>query len=114
MEKDILNSHIPGVADIQDKAEKGDNHDAIDAETKEVSDATDGNPQNEGQEHTRSKMALLFVLGFFAILFLCFLYAIMVDASLKELKETLTAVVGALSGILGFIVGYYYKSAQEK
>lgn len=80
----------------------------------EVSNATNGNPQNEGREHTRSQMALLFVLGFFAVLFLCFLYAMMVGSSLSELKEILTAVVGALSGILGFIVGYYYKSNQEQ
>lgn len=77
-----------------------------------VGNAADGSP--EKKEHTRSKMAILFVLGFFAILFLCFVYAIKVGASLSELKDTLVGVVGALSGILGFIVGYYYKSSQEQ
>lgn len=77
-----------------------------------VSNAADGSP--EKKEHTRSTMAILFVLGFFAILFLCFVYAIMVGSSLSELKDTLVGVVGALSGILGFIVGYYYKSSQEQ
>lgn len=72
---------------------------------------TDEKP--EKKEYTRSKMAILFVLGFFAILFLCFVYAIKVDASLSELKDTLIGVIGALSGTLGFIVGYYYKSTEQ-
>lgn len=66
------------------------------------------------KEHTRSTMALLFALGFFALLFLCFVYGIKTNASLSELKETLVAIIGSLSGILGFIVGYYYKSSQEQ
>lgn len=71
----------------------------------------DGEP---GREHTRSKMAILFVLGFFALLFLCIAYADRVNASLSDLKDILVAIIGALSGTLGFIVGYYYKSVQEK
>ena len=82
------------------------------SEHSNVSNAADGTP--EKKEHTRSRMAILFVLGFFAILFLCFVYAIMVDATIGDLKETLVGVIGALSGILGFIVGYYYKSSQEQ
>lgn len=70
--------------------------------------------KSEPREHTRSKMALLFVLGFFAILFLCFAYAIKVNASITELKDILVAIIGALSGTLGFIVGFYYKSIKEQ
>lgn len=66
------------------------------------------------QEHTRSKMAMLFVLGFFGIIFMCFAYAIKVEAPLADLKDALVAIIGALSGTLGFIVGYYYKSTLEK
>ena len=66
------------------------------------------------KEHTRSKMAILFVLGFFAILFLCVAFAVRVNATLSDLKDILVAIIGALSGTLGFIVGYYYKSTQEK
>lgn len=81
-------------------------------EHEDVGNAVDGYP--EKKEHTRSRMAILFVLGFFAILFLCFVYAIMVGATLGDLKDTLVGVIGALSGILGFIVGYYYKTSQEQ
>lgn len=94
-----------------DKLE-GANPDAVQPDSENVGTGADGNP--EKKEHTRSKMAILFVLGFFAILFLCFVYAIMVGAKLNELKDTLVGVIGALSGILGFIVGYYYKSSQEQ
>lgn len=98
-----------------------------DLETNNQADITDndivppnGNVNNEGadgkkeaREHTRSKVAYLFVLGFFAILFLCVAYAVKVNASLVQLKDILVAVIGALSSTLGFIVGYYYKSVQE-
>ena len=40
----------------------------MDSENVDVGNVADGTP--EKKEHTRSKMAILFVLGFFAILFL--------------------------------------------
>lgn len=76
-------------------------------------DIGEDDEKSEPREHTRSKMALLFVLGFFSILFLCFAYAIRVKASIAELKDVLVAIIGALSGTLGFIVGFYYKSIKE-
>lgn len=79
--------------------------------TNDVGGRKDG---SETRENTRSTMAILFVLGFFAILFLCFIYAIVVDATLRELKDALIGIAGALSGTLGFIVGFYYKSELEK
>ena len=53
-------------------------------------------------------------IGFFGIIFMCFAYAIKVEATLADLKDTLVAIIGALSGTLGFIVGYYYKSTLQK
>lgn len=73
-------------------------------------------PGNDGYvspEHTRSTVALLFIIGFFSILFLCFVYAIVTGASISEVKDILVAIIGALSGTLGFIVGYYYKSESK-
>lgn len=77
-------------------------------------DVSEEDEKPEHREHTRSKMALLFVLGFFSILFLCIAYAIKVKASMAELKDILVAIIGALSGTLGFIVGFYYKSIKEQ
>lgn len=77
----------------------------------EVGGGNDDSPKT--REHTRRKMAMLFVLGFFSIQFLCIAYAVMYHATISELKDILVAVIGALSGTLGFIVGYYYKMPQE-
>ena len=98
-------------------ADANNNGDAVNpAKTNDNSeDIVGGNYDGyKGREHTRSKMALLFVLGFFAIQFLCIVFAIKVDATIDQLKDILVAVIGALSGTLGFIVGYYYKSSHEQ
>lgn len=63
---------------------------------------------------TRNKMAMVFVIGFFSVLFLIITYAFFVGSQLKELKDTIIAIVGSLSGIIGFVIGYYFKSEQEK
>lgn len=83
-------------------------------EQENTSDVGSGKDGSEKREDTRSTMAILFVLGFFAVLFLCFIYAIVANATLGELKDALIGIAGALSGTLGFIVGFYYKSVLEK
>ena len=87
--------------------------DKINKDTTEESDLDPKDELSNKKEDTRSKVAILFVLGFFAIIFMCFAFAIMGNASLADLKDTLVGVIGALSGMLGFIVGYYYKSTLE-
>ena len=84
------------------------------SDQKNTNDVGSGKDGSEKRENTRSTMAMLFVLGFFAILFLCFVYAIVVNATLGELKDALIGIAGALSGTLGFIVGFYYKSVFEQ
>ena len=74
----------------------------------------DEQDSSKPREQTRSKVALLFVFGFFAILFLCFAYGVKTNASLSELKDVLIGIIGALSGTLGFIIGFYYKSLKEQ
>jgi len=93
-----------------DKVNSAETPDVPDTHT--GGDVSEEDEKPEHREHTRSKMALLFVLGFFSILFLCIAYAI--KASLNELKDILVAIIGALSGTLGFIVGFYYKSIKEQ
>lgn len=95
-----------------DKANSAETPDGPDKHT--GGDVSEEDEKPEHREHTRSKMALLFVLGFFSILFLCIAYAIKVKASLNDLKDILVAIIGALSGTLGFIVGFYYKSIKEQ
>ena len=111
MDKETKKSQVPpeGTVVAQPRVSSPEE---IQANNENVSSTLDGTP--EKRENTRSTMAILFVLGFFSILFLCFVYAIMVDASIGDLKDTLIGVAGALSGTLGFIVGYYYKSSQEQ
>lgn len=106
LEKQVLHNTRKEQVDTGEEASKNSNED--------VSSAKNGAPEKERQEHTRSQMALLFVLGFFAVLFLCFIYAFLIGSNLSELKDALSSVIGALSGILGFIVGYYYKTSQEQ
>lgn len=84
------------------------------ADQQNTNNVGSGNDGSEKRENTRSTMAILFVLGFFAILFLCFIYAMVEDATLGELKDALIGIAGALSGTLGFIVGFYYKSVLEQ
>ena len=95
-----------------DKANSAETPSVLDKHT--GGDVSEEDEKPEHREHTRSKMALLFVLGFFSILFLCIAYAVKVNTSLNELKDILVAIIGALSGTLGFIVGFYYKSIKEQ
>lgn len=68
----------------------------------------------EKREDTRSKIALYYVVGFLflmlAALFLFWIRALPVN----DLRDLLLALSGILSGPLGFIIGYYFKSHSEK
>ena len=88
------NSNVSGQTDVDAMRDNSQTS----SSTNDDPNIGEDDEKSEPREHTRSKMALLFVLGFFAILFLCFVYAI----------------IGELSGTLGFIVGFYYKSMKEQ
>lgn len=64
----------------------------------------------EMKEYTRGKIASLFVLGFFTVVILSFVYAAWKQEPIAEVKEMITAVIGALSGLIGFVIGYYFKT----
>ena len=104
------NSNVSGQTDVDGMRDNSQTS----SSTNDEPNIGEDDEKSEPREHTRSKMALLFVLGFFSILFLCFVYAIKVNASISELKDILVAIIGALSGTLGFIVGFYYKSMKEQ
>lgn len=113
---DNENKNIPGGEQQTQSQPYGQNKVAhkLNTEQENTNEVGSGKDGSEKREDTRSTMAILFVLGFFAILFLCFIYAIVVNATLGELKDALIGIAGALSGTLGFIVGFYYKSVLEK
>ncbi len=67
------------------------------------------------REDTRSKIALYYVIGYISIVagtiaiffgVSAFIKSIIVD----DLRDMLLAISGILSGPLGFIIGYYFKS----
>ena len=66
--------------------------------------------ENNHKEQTRGKMASVFISGFFMIIFMCFVYAGWKQAEISELQDMIIAVIGALSGLIGFVIGYYFKT----
>jgi hypothetical protein len=101
---DAKSIEIPVDEPIEDPAEE-----PIE-ESVEESTKPNSNTNWEIKEHTRGKMASLFVLGFFTVVILCFVYAAWKQEPLVEVKEMITAVIGALSGLIGFVIGYYFKT----
>lgn len=70
---------------------------------------------NEQKESTRSQIAQIYVKAFFAVIliviFVCCLP--IAQGHLKDFQDMLIAVSGILSGPLGFIIGYYFKSGEN-
>jgi len=69
-----------------------------------------GFSESENKEQTRGKMASAFIIGFFMVIVLCFIYAGWSQAPVGEVKDMVIAVIGALSGLIGFVIGYYFKT----
>ena len=65
--------------------------------------------ESNKKEETRGKMASVFISGFFMIIIISFVYAGWQKASLGEVTDSITAIIGALSGLVGFVIGYYFK-----
>ncbi len=66
----------------------------------------------EKREDTRSKIALWYVLGFLIIIAYALVIFLLKDMTIDDLRDLLLAISGVLSGPLGFIIGYYFKSHQ--
>lgn len=65
------------------------------------------------REGTRSHIALFYVIGFLVIVVLVLVISAYKDFELSGFKDLLLAISGILSGPLGFIIGYYFKSHKE-
>ncbi len=75
-------------------------------------------PPAEGRanrrEGTRSQIALYYVVGFLLlILGALFLFWVR-NLQVNDLRDLLLALSGILSGPLGFIIGYYFKTNTDK
>lgn len=66
------------------------------------------------KEMTRSTLALTFVIGFFAVILLCFIYSCCHGFSVGDLKDLLLTASGILSGSMGFVLGYYFKGGEKQ
>lgn len=62
------------------------------------------------REDTRSLIALVYVIGYLAIVAAVLAIGVFTHFELSGYKDLLLAVSGILSGPLGFIIGYYFKS----
>lgn len=75
-------------------------------------------PPAEGRankrEGTRSQIALYYVLGFLFIICMCFVVSGFEKLNINDTRDLLVSVSGILSGPLGFIIGYYFKSSSDK
>lgn len=66
------------------------------------------------REDTRGRLALAFIAGFFVILVIGMLIAALNEGDkVDSTKEILLTISGILSGPLGFVVGYYFRSREE-
>ena len=68
---------------------------------------------SDQKENTRSKIAQIYVWAFFIVIGIVFIIGACNCFKVDEYKDMLVTVSGILSGPLGFIVGYYFKSTKE-
>lgn len=65
------------------------------------------------REGIRSQIAKWYIIGFFAFLLLGVGYCAWLHLGISEVKEVILAISAVLSGPLGFIIGFYFKSADR-
>ncbi|MFH1047236.1 MAG: hypothetical protein V1738_02935 [Patescibacteria group bacterium] len=67
----------------------------------------------EKREDTRSKIALYYVAGFLFLVSATLFISSARGLNVDDLRDELLALSGILSGPLGFIIGYYFKSHSD-
>lgn len=90
-------------------------HDTVvqEVESEKKKTGIDLNAKSGNTETTRSRIALLYIRGFFIVILLVFLIGYITRFVVKDYTDMLITVSGVLSGPLGFIVGYYFKASKE-
>ena len=83
----------------------------LDDDIGEVSSSEEGRANK--REGTRSLIALVYVIGYLFIVVSVLVIGVATHFELTGYKDLLLAVSGILSGPLGFIIGYYFKSNKE-
>ena len=78
-----------------------------------VSEVSTKESSDGRRENTRSRIALVYVVGFFGAIFIVFIIGAWMCYDASQYKDLLVTVSGILSGPLGFIVGYYFKASKE-
>ena len=68
--------------------------------------------QKRNPEDTRSVLANIYVLGFLGIILVVLILSFLKGFKTADVKDLLLTVSGVLSGPLGFIIGYYFKSKE--
>ena len=76
-----------------------------------VSDLAGKNQTNA--DGTRNRLANSYVLGYLIIVGIVLLIGYLKNWPTSDYKDLLLATSGILSGPLGFIVGFYFKSAKD-
>lgn len=98
-----------------------ENNGEILRENKEVLKKDTGETSEQSQqrradkrEGTRSYIAMIYVVGYLLVVILVLAIGVYTKFELSGYKDLLLAVSGILSGPLGFIIGYYFKSNKEE
>lgn len=76
-------------------------------------DKIDDSPER-AKETTRSLIAKFYVFAFFGTILITFIVGLIKCFDVKDYRDMLITVSGILSGPLGFIIGYYFKSMSSK
>ena len=67
------------------------------------------------KEDIRGRVASVFLIGFFVVLVGAVIVSALSDGDkVGNLKELLITVSGILAAPLGFVIGYYFRSQEEK
>lgn len=69
--------------------------------------------QKKTPDDTRHELAKYYVIGFLLIIILVLILSFVKGFNTQSVKDLLLTTSGILSGPLGFIIGYYFKSKEK-